>query len=289
MVLTISLGICATNDSLTLAPLLSSIESFERTYEVIIVTSGSTDGTDALVRESLDKSRHHIIHIDERIRRGKWYALNLLFSVFSGNFLVLLPADVWATEASILQLVERLQEKPELGLVSGFPVAHPSSPVSFRLLWRLHGTALRVNGDLNSHATGELMAMRRQLALPLPPNTINDDAFLARRAVLSGWKVGVVPSAKVIIRVPSSIKEYLIQRERILLGHRQLRSCGGKSTTLRGLFGSSPLKATRLVLSELRSLGDVFSLVLLVILEMYLSVRTLRGPVERYAIWRRMK
>ncbi|RMG31205.1 MAG: glycosyltransferase [Methanobacteriota archaeon] len=285
----ISIGICATNDICTLPPLLARINSFSGFYEVIIVTSGVSDEMIGVVDEFMEKCWHRVIHIVEKKRRGKWYALNMIFGVFSGDYLILLPADVWINEDSILQLVHRLQDMPDLGVVSGFPLAHPRSLGAMGLLWRLHGAALRVNGNFNSHATGELLAMKRALAHPLPPKTINDDAFLARRAILRGWRVGVVPSAKVIIRVPNSIRGYIWQRERILLGHRQLRSMGDKSTTLKGMISVSPRKASRLILSELHSIKDLLNLAMLVFLELFLMVLILRRRTTEYSIWRRIE
>lgn len=285
----ITLGICATDDVRTLPALLSAIGSFSGRYEVVVVTSGSSDGTVEAVDQFLGESRHRVIHIVENRRRGKWFALNLIFRVFTGEYLVLIPADVLTTEGAILRLVDKLSTTPSLGLISGHPIAHPHSPESLKLLWRLHGRALHVNGNRNSHATGELMAMRRCLASVLPSHTINDDAFLARRAVRSGWHVGVDLSALAIIRVPTSIRGYVRQRERIIMGHRQLRAMGGKSTTLRGLFSSSPLTATRLVLSELKSVGDVLNLLVLLMLEVLLTLHVRAKRSEEFVIWGRIE
>ncbi len=300
----ISVGICATNDRKSLKRLLNVLDKSPLNLEFLIVVSGSTDQSEKVANEFRRKSNHDVILIEEKKRRGKWFALNLIMEMFTGEILVLVPADVLFPHSTLEKLVSQFCLDDQLAIVSGMPITPSWAPRYVSLIWRLHAAVLKANGKMNSHATGELMAIRKEAVRALPAGTINDDAFLARYARQNGWKVGVRSDAKVLIDVPKKIKHYIKQRERVLSGHRQLDNKHGlqksfkerkpcelvypKSTTLRGMFKTSPMRVGRIILSEIRGVTDILNLFFLIILEVYISLKIRSRGFESYKVWERI-
>ena len=124
------------------------------------------------------------------------------------------------------------------------------------LLWDIHNRTLEhVELSQNSHATGELMALRRGIVVQIPKNIINDDAFIGLGVKRRGWLVGYEKRAFAQIRVPSRLSDYIIQRNRILKGHKQLlRLYAAQTTTIRGLISNRSLEPFAIISKELYSL-----------------------------------
>jgi cellulose synthase/poly-beta-1,6-N-acetylglucosamine synthase-like glycosyltransferase len=63
----------------------------------------------------------------------------------------------------------------------------------------------------------------------VPLNVINDDAYLVLKAQLKGHKLEYAREMTVLNRTPESLHDVLLQRARIIRGHRQLREMIGVS------------------------------------------------------------
>jgi cellulose synthase/poly-beta-1,6-N-acetylglucosamine synthase-like glycosyltransferase len=116
------------------------------------------------------------------------------------------------------------------------------------LLWSFHD---RVFSELSQagqakHAS-EVFVIRKDAAVPLPLNTVNDDAYLAVMAKKAGWTVDYEQNAVVFNVGPQNLRDYLIQRRRIIFGHFQLKKNTGENTQyFLFLLFSQPKRAFRL-------------------------------------------
>jgi cellulose synthase/poly-beta-1,6-N-acetylglucosamine synthase-like glycosyltransferase len=116
------------------------------------------------------------------------------------------------------------------------------------LLWGFHD---RVFCELSQagqakHAS-EVFVIRKDAAVPLPLDTVNDDAYLAVMAKKAGWIVDYEHTAVVFMVGPQNLRDYLIQRRRIIFGHFQLKKkTGENSQYFLFLLFSQPKRAFKL-------------------------------------------
>jgi hypothetical protein len=97
------------------------------------------------------------------------------------------------------------------------------------LLWELHHAVA-----LESPKLGELVAFRRVFTA-LPEETAVDEASIEALVRERGLRLLYVPEARVRMRGPETIADYMAQRRRIHAGHLRLRrTTGHEVSTLSG-------------------------------------------------------
>jgi len=109
------------------------------------------------------------------------------------------------------------------------------------------------------HASGELMAVRKELMERIPGECINEDEYIAVTVVKKVFKVKFVHDAVMSVDAPENILEYLGQRVRWTTGHLQLRDLTGEpSTVAHFYFLYNPLFVARLLAGELKANPNAF-------------------------------
>lgn len=228
----VSIGVCAYNEAGRVRLLLDSLLTQRvappfHVVEVLVVASGCTDGTDAVVRQCAETDpRIRLIREPERL--GKASALNRILAEYAGELLVLVNADARLAADSISHLLAPFNGPSEIQVACGaaVPEARPGIPILVEeVLWDLHNRILDIQSRRNrdNHCCDELMAMRRGFVDSLPPNLINDGAYVGVMAALSGHTVRFCEQARVWVRTPQTVRGLLERRRRILRGHRQVR------------------------------------------------------------------
>jgi len=259
-------GVVAHNEERALARAVRSLLDQElpegcRWGSVWIVASGCTDRTVA-VAERLANEDARIRVLVEAERRGKAHAVCEVLRRAEGDLLVLLNGDASAEPGAVRALVDGAERVPAPFAVMGRPIPRDaeSTPLDrmIRLLWSIHH---ELNLELDqpgagAHLSDELLL----LSLPPPPalhdGIINDGAFLGVWLTLHHGGVVYAPRAEVRIEVPTSLRDHLSQRRRILVGHRQVTSELGESPrTLTNLALTEPVRALRLLARSLRDGG----------------------------------
>lgn len=262
MAITVSVGICAYNENERVAALLESLGSSAvpspfAVHEILIVASGCTDGTEAEVQRAATRDPR-IRLITEPVRRGKASALNRILESYRGDLLVLVNADARPAAGALAALVRVFVDYPETALACGAAVPEPGSGIAHLVVevqWDLHNRILAVRSARNeeNHCCDELMAMRRGFVESLPPELINDGAYLGVLAAMSGRTVRFCPDARVEVHTPRSVWGVLQQRRRILRGHRQIRRLLRRSpSTLERLSTRDPALAVQIVAAGIR-------------------------------------
>ncbi len=260
----VSIGICAYNEERGISAALESVLSQGLSGpfsldEVIVVASGCTDRTESIVNEwSAREPRVLLVHQVERM--GKARALNAMFRQAKGAIVVSMNADAVLMPGSLQHLLGPFESSADLQIACGSPT--PSNAVDgisgmlTRLQWRLHNRTLLMLSSLGmpNHCCDELVAVRRGFINELPPDLINDGAYLG---VIAGSRhsfVSFCESARVVVDPPRSLRGFLMQRRRILRGHRQvLELCEQSPYTLEWLVRRRPDLAVRIVVGESRS------------------------------------
>ena len=138
------IGIMAYNEQANIGQLLEVLTSQETRIasidEIIVVASGCTDLTEAIVRESATRDPRIRLLVQVR-KEGKASAVNLLICNTSAEVIILQSADTLPVQGTIEHLVSPLQDSA-VGMVGGHPVPTNSNTTfmgyAAHLVWELH-------------------------------------------------------------------------------------------------------------------------------------------------------
>jgi biofilm PGA synthesis N-glycosyltransferase PgaC len=158
--------------------------------EILVVSDGSTDGTETIVRQFEDRA--NLIFIAAP-RGGKAAALNAAISRAHGEILFFTDVRQELEPLSLANLVNCFAD-PEVGAASGELMIREGKGLdeaSVGLYWKYEKWIRKQQSRLDSvlGATGCIYAMRRELAPPMPPGTLNDDMYLPLAAFFRGYRV----------------------------------------------------------------------------------------------------
>ena len=224
--------------------------------EVIVVASGCTDNTITEVRERSAQDKR-IRLIVEQHRNGKPSAINKILRAMAGDILVLVSGDIrLSNEHFIANILSHFSSGADIVGCRPMPVNSTDTTEGYigRLIWNLHDRTLmaQIANGLKKQA-GEAFAIRREAAEEIPPDVINDDAYLVLMAQLAGGKFVYAREITVRNRTPDRIRDILLQRARIIRGHKQLRDAIGTSpSALDVLIFKRPLIVADVLIQEIK-------------------------------------
>jgi cellulose synthase/poly-beta-1,6-N-acetylglucosamine synthase-like glycosyltransferase len=253
---TITVGICAHNEGANIGHLLDNIlyhQPLGENYllkDILVVSSGSTDKTNQIVSEKAEKDARITTFIQET-RNGKANAQNVILSHSNGEMLVLVSADALPEPGALLKLVSALHDGVGGVSARAVPVNGVKGVVNFAstFIWELmHATNsyLSGSGEL-SLLGGDMIAIKSGIVKAIPGFIINDDAYLGVAIKRHGYKIINVPSSIIKIYGPSTISDYIRQRERVLFGHSQIeRSFGQAPSTFEKFMLRKPIMAAHI-------------------------------------------
>lgn len=189
--------------------------------QILVISDGSTDATER-VAESYQDRGVTLVRIP---RGGKAAALNAGMARATGDVLLFTDVRQRIHPDSLAVLSECLAD-PEVGVVSGELVLESSAQEGKKnvgLYWRYElwiRKQLSLAGSMEG-ATGALYAMRRELAVPLPPGTLLDDMYLPLAAVLRGYRV-VLEERALAYDSPAALHTEFFRKVRTLAGNYQI-------------------------------------------------------------------
>jgi cellulose synthase/poly-beta-1,6-N-acetylglucosamine synthase-like glycosyltransferase len=163
--------------------------------QIFVVSDGSTDETESIVREYSDRGVQLLI----APRGGKAAALNLAFEQASGELLFFTDVRQSLDPMALRHLVANFAD-PTVGAVTGemrLRKGEAGEQANMDLYWRYELWARERQTRIDSifTATGCIYAMRRKLAAPLRRDTLSDDAALPLMAFFAGYRVIFDPEA----------------------------------------------------------------------------------------------
>ncbi len=229
-----------------------------RWESIWVVASGCGDRTAERARETDPRVKV----IEESTRSGKAAAICEVFrqAKGGGDYLVLLNADAQAEPNAIRQLLSRAT-----GIAPPFAVmGRPTPPDdrtggftdSIRLLWELHHRfhARMIREGRSTNLSDELLLLPLSNLPPIADGIVNDGGFVG------AWlrKVGGTPlyaeQALVTIEAARRFQDQVVQRRRILWGHRQIQGEVGVTPTTWSRYATQrPRDAIRLLAESVRS------------------------------------
>jgi len=168
-------------------------------YDLVIVSDGSTDRTEEILRDQTGNPRIRVLL--KQLGQGKACGLNDALDVTSGEVIMFVDARQQIEAGALRVLTENFAD-PEVGCVSGALIlGDPELGESGRgmgLYWRLEKKIRELESASGSvvGATGAVYAVRRDLVGPVPEGTILDDVYIPMQVVRRGKRVIFDPRAR---------------------------------------------------------------------------------------------
>lgn len=164
--------------------------------EIVVVSDGSTDRTDEIVRGFADRG---VRLVRLPANSGKSAAQNAAVARAAGEIVVLCDADVELDAGALAAIVRPLADS-SVGCVTGkiryVKGAETGVTRGENLYWRYEFALRKRESDWGNLAMGSgLLAIRKKLFKPLDSD-VGDDFVLPMRTVLQGYRVVFEPEAR---------------------------------------------------------------------------------------------
>lgn len=161
-------------------------------------------------------SRNKRIKVFQDQGKGKPAALNMLFKRAKGSILVLTDGDVLVAKGAVKSLVSHMDHE-SVGAVSGQVISANNTRSMFgywaHILTRgFH--AYRINEGEKVICSGYLYAIRAGLVSRMPEDILADDAYVSLSVMRSGFKSIYAPEAKVFVKYPTNLPDWIRQKKR---------------------------------------------------------------------------
>ena len=175
--------------------LLAECENFLH-YEIIVISGGSTDSTNELLKNFIDHPSIKI-YFEEKI--SKIESLNKYVPTCIHEYIVFSDCRQYIESGSIGHLIANLKD-PSVGTVNCTLMDVNQKPSFFRKFFANIGIIDSIHGS-TFNLYGALYAQRREVFRPIPANLLFDDLFVAV-STLSQNKRLIQESSAIIYDVP---------------------------------------------------------------------------------------
>ena len=222
---TVSILLPVHNGERWLGAKLESIVGLEyprELVEILVVSDGSTDGTEAVARSFTGRGNLTFLAAP---RGGKATALNLAMAKATGEIFFFTDVRQELDPRSLANLVECFSD-PTVGAASGELIIREGKGLeeaSVGLYWKYEKWIRKQQSRLDSMlgATGCIYAMRRELATPMPAGTLNDDMYLPLAAFFKGYRV-ILDDSALAYDYPTQLGSEFLRKVRTLAGVYQI-------------------------------------------------------------------
>lgn len=229
--MTTAVGIAAYNEGQNIGKLLDKLIKDPSIDDIVVIASGCTDNT-----VEIAQSYKQVKTFVQFKREGKASAVNVFLNYCQNelkpDILILQSADTLPCNFTYKYLLAPFEDKV-VGMVGCHPI--PVNDLQSRinrvghLLWATHHyMALRYP------KAGEVCAFRN-IVPSINVKTAVDEASIEYQIVKQGYKVVYAPDAIIFNKAPLTVRDFMKQRERIFLGHMQLKDEGYQVTTMKQL------------------------------------------------------
>ena len=193
--------------------------------QLVVVSDGSTDRTEVILHEHASNPRVNVVL--NQLSRGKASGLNDALELAQGDIVVFTDARQNIEPGALRLLLENFAD-PQVGCVSGeLMLGDPQTGETregLGIYWRVEKRIRELEAVSGSvvGATGSLYAIRRNLVVPLPPETILDDVYLPMQAVRRGFRVVFDARARAWDSADLGSGQEFARKVRTLSGNYQL-------------------------------------------------------------------
>lgn len=189
--------------------------------QILVADDGSTDRTSEIIGSFAERGVQLISYPD---RAGKLTAISRALAHAAGEIVLFSDSDNFYPADTIRQVVKYFGD-PSVGGVSGGRnvIGDTSLGNAESLYWKYEENIKLHESRVGScvGVAGDLLAIRRELYIPPPPNIINDDFFMAISIIKQGYRVVYSPDARSFHPVSPSEKGEIERRARMVAGRYQ--------------------------------------------------------------------
>ncbi|AXI47276.1 hypothetical protein C1J03_15420 [Sulfitobacter sp. SK012] len=225
----VSLIISAFNEERVIADKLRNCAQLvPAPVEVILVCDGSDDHTAEIARGlDLPGLTLHVMHRPER--QGKSAAMNRAADCAIGDILLFSDANAFYLPETIGAITREFRD-PSVAVVSGAkkileePAKASSVGQADGLYWRYEAFIRKCESDLGTTvaSVGEILSIRQEYWRPIPPGTVNDDAWMTLVSLAQGLNVRFAPDAISLEEASPDANFEATRRRRINSGRLKL-------------------------------------------------------------------
>ncbi len=197
----------------------------EQLLEIMVVSDGSTDGTERILREFSDEPR--LRWMGKLLPCGKAAALNDAIEIVQGEIVVFTDARQQIETDAVRILLANFADA-NVGCVSGELIlgspGADENPQGMGLYWRIEKKIRELESASGSvmGATGAFYAARRELVACLPSDLILDDVYIPLQIVRQGRRVLFDSRAKAWDVPNQGASKEFARKVRTLSGNYQL-------------------------------------------------------------------
>jgi biofilm PGA synthesis N-glycosyltransferase PgaC len=193
--------------------------------EVIVVSDGSTDETEAILQKQAGSTPFRVFLSPYHL--GKASALNQAIANVSREVVVFTDARQTIERDALCRLVENFFDS-SVGCVSGeLRLGDPRTGESGQglgMYWKIEKKIRELEAASGSvvGATGALYAVRRKFLVPIPSDTILDDVYIPLQVARQGGRVTFDSRARAWDRPNLGARQEFRRKVRTLTGNYQL-------------------------------------------------------------------
>ena len=217
---TVSIVIAVRNGEKFAADKLNSVLRLnypQELIEVIVVSDGSDDATDSIVKEFAGRG----VQLIRLPRGGKAAAINAGISQARNEILILTDIRQRLHPDSVRNVIACFGD-PKVGTVSGelsILKGQSEEEADTGLYWKYEMWMRRGMSAIHSTfgSNGPFYGMRRSHAVPLPPETLLDDVYLPMPSYFEGQRIILEESAKAF-DYPTSLESEFRRKVRTQAG-----------------------------------------------------------------------
>ncbi len=187
------------------------------TSQIIVVTSGSTDGSEKLEWEG-------VVHIKDKLRKGKPNAINSALPFVNGQLILLTDANTIINDNALPVLIQHFNNE-KVAMVCGekqLQNANNVIPIE-NLYWNFESNLKAFEFQFNTviGAAGECILIKKEFLLPIPEQIILDDFWLSTKILIENKIVAYENTAIATETASIKITDELKRRIRIASGVMQ--------------------------------------------------------------------
>lgn len=184
--------------------------------------------------------------------------MNTILRHAKGDMIAIVSADTRPSKNALMKLADSMTQNIGGVCARTRTTARDSTIMAFcsQYLWNVSNRLLYMKSKDRSlaHLGGDMWAIRNGIVGQIPSDIINDDAYIGTALKQKGWQILFIPNAEVSIAGPATPLEYIQQRERIVIGHRQVKDIVGiEPSTIGALAFKQPLLSLTLLTREARA------------------------------------
>ncbi|MEM5805444.1 MAG: glycosyltransferase [Candidatus Aenigmatarchaeota archaeon] len=220
--------------------------------------------------------------IQEKERKGKYYAIRLGLKKIKSKIVVMLSSDIRMRKNFLYFLLRHFKD-PKVGMVVGRPMADKNSKIYpfSKIIWDLHHLLC-----LKEPKGTEICAFRK--IFNYFPKVSADEVFIEYKIRKAGFRIIYEPKAFGYTKIPNTLKHFFLQRKRIHFGHIYIKNFY--------FFPTSSVRNDILLLIvfnyfyTIKKIKSLFLFFILLITEFFLRINAMfefHLLKEKYLIWKK--